>query len=194
MPIIKNPPAMEQEDEAVQAQPESEEMDDSDDIDGGEESGPVDPDAERVILAGIKMLYDDASHAAVVEQLKAGANDPAGTIALTAFTLMQTLDEKAGGKIPEEALVAGAAGLLTEIVNLAQQSKALPVDDSTESAAMQRLVQLAIENGIIDQEDIQGLIESMPEEEVQRIVAEQEQIANQSAPKPEAAPPAAGAV
>ncbi len=183
MPIIKNQPAMEQEEEAMEAQPVAADQ---------AEASPdaLDPATKAVVLAGIKMLYDDASHQAVVDQLKAGTEDPAGTIAQLAFTLMQSLDEKAGGKIPEDALVAGAAGLLTEIVNLAQKSKALPVDETTEAAAMQRLVKLCIDNGIIDQEDIQSLIESMPEEEVQRIVAEQEQIATQGQPQAQAAPAA----
>jgi hypothetical protein len=149
------------------------------------------PDAtRRVVLAGIKLLYDDATHADVMQQLKAGAENPAETIAQVAFNVMLALDEKSKGTLPEDAIVPGAEGVMKEIILLAQKSKALPVDDAILPAASQELVALAIESGLIDQADIEEMMASMDPAELEALVAEQSQIAEGRAAPPVAQDPA----
>ena len=52
-----------------------------------------------------------------------------------------------------------------------------PLLKNTMAQALQRLVALAIEAGIITQEAIEELMADMPEEEIQQMRAQQEQIA-----------------
>jgi len=134
-------------------------------------------EVKKVYLAGVKMLYDDKAHQHVVAELQSMADNPPYAIASTAFSLMQTLDEKSGGKIPGEALIPAAIDLLDDVGKIARGSQAVPVDSNTLPQALQYLVAIAVEAGVIDGQEIQELIGEMPEEEVQQMVAQQQQIA-----------------
>ena len=149
--------------------------------------------------AAKKILYDDKANAQVLESIKAGAqNDPYRAVAKAAFVLMADLDERAGGKIPPEDLIPAALTMMEDIalmanmagvvelpgVTMSEANEAtgekggLPViEEQTLGKLTQHLVAIAIENGIIEAEDIEGLSSEMSEEELQGVVSQQEQIA-----------------
>lgn len=143
---------------------------------------------DRVVAAGGKIIYSDEGGATITEGLQAGASDPAQAVAKETFTLMLSLDEKSKGTIPEEAIIPAGMKLLTLVAELGETSGAITVDPNTVPQAMQHLVAMAIEAGIIDPAAIEEMIASMDPADVEAMVAEQDQIANAGqAQAPEAA-------
>ena len=158
--------------------------------------------------AGKTILYDDKSNQAILKNLQGGAEDPYRAVAQTAFMLVVDLDKRSGGKLPEEDLVPAAITIMNEIALIATMSGSVELpgvtmdeqtnqpilDDAVEGKLIQNLVVLALENGVISPEQIQELANDMGDEELQAIIAQQEQIAGgQQGPAPvspqEQAPP-----
>jgi hypothetical protein len=169
--------------------------------------------------AGKTILYDDKSNQAILKNLQGGAEDPYRVVAQTAFMLVVDLDKRSGGKLPEEDLVPAAITIMNEIALIATMSGSveLPgvtmgeyvegasdeenenqgkpiIEEEVQSKLIQNLVVLALENGVISPEQIQELANDMGDEELQAIIAQQEQIAGgQQGPAPvspqEQAPP-----
>lgn len=146
-----------------------------------ETEGASDEVVARVVEAGRTILYDEKGFQAVMQQLQS-ADDPAAVLADVVYTLMVTLDEKSGATIPEDALIPAAVVLLEELAQLANDAGVMQVDEDTVARAMQELVALAIENGVIDAEEIEALRAEYSDEELQAMLAEQERIATGGTP------------
>lgn len=154
----------------------------------GEQATPQEQDAyERVVMAGMKVLYDDSTHAGIMNMLRHG-QDPAKALADTVAMIMVQIDQKSGGKIPEVVILPAAAELLGLTVELAQAAKIFQTDESTVARAMQLLiVDLADKYGV-DPTDVQTLMRSVDPQQLKRIVAQQQQL---SAPPKAATQPGA---
>jgi hypothetical protein len=156
-----------------------------------EQATPAEQDAyNRVVTAGIKILYDKSTHDGIVNMLRSG--DPADALAKTVSTIMVQLDEKSGGKIPETVILPAAAELLDETAKLATAAKIFQADQKTLAVAMQKLVADLGEKYGVNPDQIKSLLQSVPPDQLQSIVAEQSQYGGgqaQGAPAPAAAPP-----
>lgn len=139
----------------------------------------------RTVLAGMKVLYDQATHASIVQSLKQG--EPAEALANTVAVIMTQIDQKSGGKIPEAVILPAAAEILELTAEIATTAKVFQADEATVARAMQLLViNLAKQYGV-EPGDIQALMQSIDPEQVQQMVAQQQQYA-QGAQKQQAQP------
>ncbi len=138
---------------------------------------PEEQDAvDRVVGAGSKIIYSEQGTQSILESLKSG--DPPESIARTAFNLMMSLDQKSKGTIPEDAMMPAAVKLLALIAELGSKGGAIQTDANTVPQAMQHLVALGIENGIIDPAEIEQMMSEMDPAELESMRAEQDAIAN----------------
>ena len=107
---------------------------------------PTDKEQEnykKVVLAGLKILYSDETHQGVMKLLQSAADEgPAVAIASVAAMVITQLDDKAGGKIPEDVILPAAAEILTEVARLASAAGVFEVDESVIKEAMTQLTQV----------------------------------------------------
>lgn len=156
-----------------------------------QEAGQPSEQQMKLEMAAKKVLYDEKSNAQVLESIKSGAaNDPYRAVAQSAFVLMADLDQRSGGKIPPEDLIPAAMTIMEEVALMAVTAGAVDIpgvtmgednspmiQEDTLGRLAQNLVAIAIENGVIDPEDIQGMASEYSEEELQGIVAQQDALA-----------------
>lgn len=132
----------------------------------------------RVELAAMAMLYDDKTHGDMVKMLQAGAQQPAKTLASVAMTIFNEIDRQSGGKIPERVILpALVEGVLGAVVDMAEKTRALPVDEAVAGKAVQELVVMAAQQFDIDPAEVQEMVGSVLPEEQQQIVQQQQQFA-----------------
>lgn len=125
----------------------------------------TDEDVERVVLGAKSVLFEDATHDGIVKMLQSGAADPANALARVTTHVITQLDEAAGGKIPDDAILPAAVEILPEVAELAQKSGAFQADDEVMGQAFGKMLQMFEDHGWITDED---------KAEMQQILAEQE--------------------
>jgi len=144
------------------------------DIPGSEPATPEEQDAlDRVVTAGQAALMENEKiRNSVLDQVK-NSQDPSEGIARGAVTLMGALDDQSQGQIPETVIFAATMELAEEIATLSNENPETPdIDEGVWQRSTEHVVsQLAEEYGI-DPMEIQGLMDSVPDEEKQRIAAE----------------------
>jgi hypothetical protein len=161
---------------------------------GGDQPTPQEQNAyERVVMAGMKVLYDNSTHPGIMNMLTKSASDPAKALADTVSMIMLQLDKKSGGKIPEMVILPAAAELLGDVAELASKAGVFTVDENTATKAMQLMVMSLAENYGVQPEDVQALMQSFPPDEIKGMVAKQSQAAGSGAAPAKAAPAAAPA-
>ena len=84
---------------------------------------------DRVVAAGMKVLYEDPTHAKIMQMLKAGSDSPEQTLAQVVVLIVSQLDAKAGGKIPRNVIIPAASELIALVAELAQKAGFFQVDD-----------------------------------------------------------------
>ena len=139
---------------------------------------------DRVVIAGMKILFEDEkSKEAVVSRLKAESNSPAKALADTVAMLMIQLDRQAEGQIPEDVIIPAATELLEQTAELAESLDLMPIDDAVlNHAAQLMMVSLGEEYGT-EPEEIQQLMGSMSTGEMQQIEQEQGNFARKQPPQ-----------
>ena len=156
----------------------------------GETPTPEEQQAyDQVVAAGSEVLHGDETHQDIMNMLKTGADNPGDALAEVAMTVLSQLDEQSGGKIPEGVLIPAADDILSQAGELAAAAGLFPWDDQVKQSAAQSLWTKAGEKYDFDPQEIQELIASMDQGEVENIRAEQEQIA-MAGSQPQGAPPA----
>lgn len=93
---------------------------------------PQDEPTERVVLAAMKIMYEEKSSDGVVGMLRSG--EPAQALAGTALFVLKTLNGKAGGRIPPPALVSASSSIVDLLAELAQAAKVQLADEQVEQA------------------------------------------------------------
>jgi hypothetical protein len=129
---------------------------------------------DNVVMAGMKILFENKKTSeGIVKRLKADKDKPAKALADTAAMLMLQLDQQAKGEIPEEVILPAAIELLEQTSELADSMGLFPIDDAVLNRAGQLMVTNLAEQYGTTPEDIQELMGTMNEQELQ--VIEQEQ-------------------
>lgn len=148
--------------------------------DDGEPATPQEQNAyEKVVLAGMKVLYGKESSAQFVAMLKAGADDPAKALADATSMLIVQLDKKANGAIPEDVILPAAAELLGLTAELAEKARLFTVDEAVKAkAAQQLLLSLGNEYGV-EPAELQALIADVGPERAKQMAAEQARFGGQ---------------
>jgi hypothetical protein len=141
-------------------------------------SSGVDPQMQeaydKVVMAGMKILFENKKTSkGIVSRLKADKDKPAKALSDTAAILMIQLDQQAGGKIPEEVILPAAIELLEQTSELADSLGLFPIDDAVLNRAGQLMVANLAEQYGTTPEDIQEMMGSVNEQELQMIEQEQ---------------------
>lgn len=129
---------------------------------------------DRVVTAGMKVLYEDENtKQQIVSRLQADSDNPAKTLADTVTMLMIQLDQQAGGKIPEDVIIPAAVELLEQTADIAESLDIVPIDNAIMNHAAQlMMVSIAEEYGTTP-EEIQEVMNSMSTDELTAIEQEQ---------------------
>lgn len=156
---------------------------------GGQPTPQEQQQYEKLILAGMKMLYSEQTHQGIMKMLSDGRSNPPKALADVVTLVMVQLAKKANNKIPPVIVLPAAAELLGLVAELAHTAKLFQVDERIINAALQQIV--ANLAGKMNPDSVKRLIESVPQDKLKDMVAQQEGYAAQ----PEvAAPPAAPTV
>jgi hypothetical protein len=146
------------------------------DLEGSEQATPQEQGAyEKVVLAGQTALFEnEKTKKLIVNQLKSGADNPAQAIADAVVTLMTQLDEKSGGQIPEAVILPAAGTMIEEVSELAlAHGDLFDVDQNMMTEANQLMVLGVAEQYGMDPQEIQALVDSVPQEQKDSIVQSQ---------------------
>lgn len=141
---------------------------------------------ERVVMAGLKAIYDQKTHGAIVNMLKSG--DPPDALAQAAETIVLELDRQSGGKIPEVVILPAAAEILGELAQLAGTANIFQPDERTLAVATQKMVVSLCEQYGVEAAEIQELLQSIPKEQIEQYVQQQSGYAQQGGGAPPAGP------
>mgnify|MGYP001599763659 CR=1 FL=1 len=154
-----------------------------------EEPTPAEADAfSRVVLACLKIIYDQSTHQGIVNMLAQGKNDPSQSLADTTTLLITQVDKKSGGKVPETVILPAAADVLGELGNLAAKAGIFQVDERTAAQAMQKTIMSLAEQYGVDPQDVRALLESVGPDQAKQMAAQQGAFNQQSQPAAPAAP------
>jgi hypothetical protein len=148
------------------------------------EASSEDQDAyEQVVMTGMKVLFDEEStQKEIIEQLKAGGNNPAKSISDVSTMIITQLDKRSGGSIPETVILPAAAEILEQVSELAESADLFPVDEAVMAHAAQLMVvDLAEEYGV-NQDEIQEMLNSTDQAELKQIEDEQGNFARKQPP------------
>lgn len=156
---------------------------------GGEAPGSENATAEdqdsydRFAMAGLKIIYENKqSNGALVKKLKLDAKQPAKALADTVSMLVIQLDQKSGGKMPEDVILPVATELLEQMSELADSLKLFPVDEAVMNHAGQLMVTTLGEEYGADQEEIEAYMASLDPKYVQQVGETQGNFANKQPP------------
>jgi hypothetical protein len=132
---------------------------------------------ERVVLAGIKAIYDDASGPQIMQALKSNPENPAETMAMITTALVQQIDEKMGGSVSGGILLNASTEILSELATAAEQAKLFQVDDSLLQRATQSTVAKLGEAYGAEPSDIEEIISGYGDDELGKMLEQQQKIA-----------------
>lgn len=142
---------------------------------GMEQEEAADPGTQkaydRVMDAFSISIHSEGQTEAIMQALQ--TDDPAKMIATLTISILAELDQKSGGKIPSEILIEAAVEGMELIAEIGESAGLYRFDETMQASAMQNLVAIAVERGIIDPAEIEELIASMDPAEVQGIVQQQ---------------------
>lgn len=131
---------------------------------------------ERVVLAGMKIIYTKKVGDQIVTAMRSVKGDAARALATLAQTIILQVDKASNGTLPETVIIPAAAELLEHIAELVDAG-GTPVDDALLQRAGQQLVMgLAQEYGV-EPEEVQALLNSIPKEKTQEFVTAQQKYA-----------------
>lgn len=148
---------------------------------GAEQATPEEQESfERIGYTAMHILYADESHQGFVKMLQDGQDMPAKTLAEVAMLVFSKIDEASGGKIPEVLVIRAAEQVLDLVIELAEKAKIMQVDEKMAGRAVQEMLIIAGEMYGFDPAELQEEIQGMDQGRVQKMVQEQQQIAQES--------------
>ena len=130
---------------------------------------------EKVVLAGMKIMYDDKTRDKVLAPLKLNRDTPAKALAAVAQTLITQIDEQSKGTLPETVILPAAGEILEHLAELAQKSGVLKVDEVVLGKAGQIMVLSLAKHYGATEEDAERLLASVPPDQIQGMVEQQAQ-------------------
>jgi hypothetical protein len=134
---------------------------------------------DKASTAAMRALNEDEeTHNAILQTLQKGASQPAKTIAQIATSVFSKIDKDSGGKMPTTIMFGLVEDIADQVIEVAEESGAIPpLDETVKGQIAQELVQSFSQLYDIPKEELQALISSYPEQEVQQMVQQQQQIA-----------------
>ena len=115
----------------------------------GATQGNIPPQAQqgirKLIMAGMKALYDQQVSQGIVAILQQGADSPAEALADAVVKIIVGIFEKAGGKIPKGYLIPAAQNLLKAVADFASRLNIFQIDKQIAMQAAQLVVEKIVE-------------------------------------------------
>ena len=94
------------------------------------QAAPEEQDAyERVVLAGMKILYGDGTHESIMKLLDKNKGNPANAMAEATAMIITQIDHKAAGKVPRQVILQAGIELLAMVGELAEKSNKFEADE-----------------------------------------------------------------
>lgn len=143
---------------------------------------------DKLVMAGMKVIYDQSTHASIINMLRSG--EPSEALANAVTTIILQLDKQSGGKIPEEIILPSSAELLGDLAELASKAGVFQVSEQIAAKAMQLLIISLGEHYGVDPKDVQQLMQSIPPDQIKAMVSQQSQFAGSPSAPSAAAQPA----
>jgi len=98
----------------------------------------------RIEVAAKKIIHDDPkSFKGVTDILQAGKEEPAAALAKAAMVVFQVVDEKTKGGVPEEMLLRAAEVTLDLVIEVADDTGIIEVDEELANNAMREMIRQA---------------------------------------------------
>jgi hypothetical protein len=153
-----------------------------------QEATPQEQEAfDKVVLAGMKAIYDESAHQNIMNMLKSA--EPADALAQTTITLMLELEKKSNGQIPEAVILPAATELLAELATLGGTAGLFKPEEAMIVKAMQKMVYGLAETYDVSEQEVAELMRAFPQEQVSQFARHQLQfIAKKEQPKQPAQP------
>lgn len=142
----------------------------------GQQASPEEQsDYERAVLAGVDVIFDPQTSPGVLKMMQSSP-DAQGIAQATALVI-QILEEQAKGQLPPDIILDLADELGGNVMALGAKNGLFTVDESLKGKAAQQIDILLGEMYGFDQEDAEGLLADVSEEELATIQAEQSALA-----------------
>jgi hypothetical protein len=133
---------------------------------------------DKASTAAMRALNEDEeTHNAILQTLQKGASQPAKTIAQIATSVFSKIDKDSGGKMPTTIMYGVIEDIADQVIEMAEESGTVVVDEPMKVQIANELTANIAKMLDIDPQELQDLIGSYPEEDVQKMVQQQEQIA-----------------
>lgn len=132
---------------------------------------------ERVVLAGMKLIYDDASHPGLMDTLRNGADNPTDTMAQSTMDIMNRIVEEMQGDLMGPVVLPAASAILEEVGTLADTAGIFPVDEAQINAAAQKMLMMAGQQFGVDPAAVEEMMATMDPEQLEQAVSQQAQYA-----------------
>ena len=138
---------------------------------GLQEPTPEEQDAfSRVELAAKTIIHKDPeSFKKIAGMLESGADTPVETLAQVASMVFGIVDEKSGGKIPEDVILRGAEVTLDLVIKVADDTGAIEVDEETANRALEQMIGMLAEKYGFEAEGMPENTEGLPPELVAQL-------------------------
>jgi hypothetical protein len=122
---------------------------------------------DRVVMAAQSIIYDEEQSQNIVKMLKKNPANPGEAVGDTTAMLIQQIDEKSGGQIPEEVILPAAFEVMSDLIEMGEESGALDMGGEQDyvSAWHATVGQVMTAYGAT-QEDIETLMAEYGEDDV----------------------------
>ncbi len=124
----------------------------------------------RVVLAGMKILYDPATHPGIMAMLHAGQMAPANTVARVVALIIEQMDKISKNTIPTEVVLPASSELLMDVGQLAEKAGIFQFPVPVAFKAMQALVVALAQYFGVSLQAIQGLVNQANPDALKKLV------------------------
>lgn len=113
-----------------------------------EQASPQEQEAyDRVVAAGMKVMYDKNLHAKIMQMLQAGADNPPQALAQVVALIITQLGAKAKGQIPPGVILPAAEELMALAAEDAQKAGFFKADDELIKQGMVLVIKQLTQQG-----------------------------------------------
>ncbi len=125
---------------------------------------------DRLVLAGMKILYDPHTNGPIMQMLNAGKIAPGQTVGRVVVLLIEQMDKVSKNTIPTEVVLPAASELLMDVGHLAQTAGIFQFGLPVAFKAMQVMVIALAQYFGVSLGAIQGLVKQANPQSLQKLV------------------------
>jgi hypothetical protein len=115
---------------------------------------------QRVVLAGMKMMFSPQTHQQMMQHLEQGQGTPAQNLGQGMAGLIMIMYQKSNGTMPPQVMIPAATYLLSEAVDFLDKTKAMNLSAADVSNAMEIMIRTILQHCGIDADKLQSNIQA----------------------------------